>query len=412
MIIAVTLQAQDTLNYRYCLEQAVANSPRLRDRQYIDQEGRLVLENIRTGWYPSLTINGKASYQSDVVSIEIDQPGLPLAFPAMPHEQFGINLDIRQTIYDGGYSRERNKLEQVSTNASLQKVNIDLHALKEQLTDLFFSILLLQENRNNLLLAIDDLHSRENVLQSAVQNGVAEETDLNIISVEILRLLQSVSEIDAARNGSLELLLTYIGYEPDMQVWLQIPYLEIKEDESLSRPELELFDLQTDLLDAGKNLAAARRFPVFFAFGQAGAGMPGYNMLNDQVDTYYMVGAGVHWNIWDWNYTKREKEILETRKNILMNSRETFTMILQAAMEREIEQMKHFHAALEMDEKMLRIRAEISSSASSKLDNGVLSATDYLQVLNDENRTRVNHTTHRIQLVKAMAKYNLLKGAF
>ena len=207
------------------------------------------------------------------------------------------------------------------------------------------------------------------------------------------------------------MLKIYMGGEFDIEaVNLSVPILDLEDKEILERPELQWFDLQSDLLKAGKELTAVQRLPKFFAYGQAGVGMPGYNMLNDQVDTYYLLGAGVQWNIWDWNNTKREKQILEKKDQVLQHSKESFTMNVRAGMGKEFQNMEHYRKAIELDDKMLRMRMDITANAAAKLDNGILSASDYLQVMNEESRTRTGRSTHRLQLLKAIANYKLLNG--
>lgn len=409
-LLFAPLSAQDTILFEYCLDAVVENSSRLRDKQLIDEQGRLIQQNVRTQKFPDLTINGKASYQSDVVSIAIDQPGLMIEFPEMPHGQFGLNLDVRQTIYDGGLTKQQKKYEQVSTATELQRVEVDLYSLKEQMAGLYLSALMFQENRKTLEIALENLTSREKVMTSAVKNGVAEESDLLLIRVELLKLLQSLSEVDASKEGVLRMMAVYLDREKEDALFLKMPYLEIADQEEIQRPELHLFDLQTDLMEAGKELTTVKRYPKIYAFGQAGLGMPGYNMLNDEIDSYYMVGAGLQWKIWDWNTVKREKQILEFKQQMTGNLKETFNRNVQAGLERELQSMEHLKSSISLDEKMLKMRMEITASAAAKLDNGVISATEYLQIVNDESRTRINRSAHQIQLIKAIVNYNLLCG--
>jgi len=410
LFIFTGLLAQDSIRFENCLEMAVENSPRLKDRQAINEEASLEIENIRSAWYPSLVLNGKVSYQSDVVSLEISDPAFPFSFPEMPHEQFGINIDLKQTIYDGGLSKQKKGYEQATTAAALQKIDVDIHSIKEQVSNLYFTILLLQENRNTLEIALENLKAREKVLASAVENGIAEQSDQQVLAVEILSVMQSLSELDAARLGALQMLEVYMGVDLEDDIVFRMPYLEIPESEEILRPEMQLFDLQARVFDAGKELSSVKRLPQVFAFGQAGVGMPGYNMLNDQVDSYYMLGAGLQWNIWDWKTTKRDKQILEQKKQVVLNASETFSMKISAASQKEIQNMHHFRNALNLDDQMLEMRIGITANAASKLDNGILSASDYLQIFNEENRTRIGRSTHKIQLFKAIANYNLILG--
>ena len=130
LLIPMYLGAQDTLRYSDCLGAAVDNSPRLLDKQLIDEEGQLTQENIQTSWLPDMTINGRFSYQSDVVTLDFEIPNVPLSLPEMPHSQYGVNLDIRQTLYDGGITKKRQQYEAKATATTLQKVDVDLHGIK------------------------------------------------------------------------------------------------------------------------------------------------------------------------------------------------------------------------------------------------------------------------------------------
>ncbi len=406
----VPLQSQDTLQFRACLEAAAGHAPRLLDRELIDAQGKLKLENAKRTWYPGLELNGKATYQSDVISFQVDQPGFSFDFPEMPNEQFGLNLDLSQVLYDGGHSRSSRAYETASTAVALQQVQVDLHALKQQVTGIYFSTLMLQANRKNLVVALDNLTAREKVLQSAVENGVAEEADLKVIQVEMLKTLQSISELDARRKGALHALSVYMGQELNETALLEKPVLEMTGSDTLQRPELSYFRRSAELLDAGKELQQVKRRPRLVAFGQAGVGMPGYNMLNDQVDTYYMAGARVQWNIWDWNVVNRERQILEKQQQVLEHAQETFSIQVRAGIENELARMEHYRDAMALDDKMLQMRMEITAAAVSKVDNGVISTTEYLQVLNEEQLTRIARTGHHIRLLQSMANYHLLKG--
>ena len=37
--------------------------------------------------------------------------------------------------------------------------------------------------------------------------------------------------------------------------------------------------------------------------------------LNDNFDSYYMIGARLYWNIWDWGKVKREKQVFNIQNS-------------------------------------------------------------------------------------------------
>ena len=104
--------AQDTITLMYCHSQAIENAPRFKDKSVLQLASDLKIENVETNWLPEMNLNGKASYQSDVVTLTLADPSIPVAFPQIPHDQYGLNLDINQMLYDGGATKARKSYEQ------------------------------------------------------------------------------------------------------------------------------------------------------------------------------------------------------------------------------------------------------------------------------------------------------------
>ncbi len=405
-----TENVDPTFSLGQCLDAATQQTPEIRNRELLNQQQILLEENIRARWLPSFDLNGKASYQSDVVTIEIDNTSIPISFPEMPHDQYSLNIDVQQNIYDGGLSKHTRLYERRKTEAAIQQIEVETYRVREIVAGLYFSILAAEENRNNQELMLSNLKAREEALLSALKNGVSIEKDLKVIRVEILKNLQSLSETDAAINGAMEMLAVYTGLNLGENVRLETPFLEIETDAERQRPELQLLTIQKETIESGKDLASAKRMPKIFAFGQAGYGRPGYNMLSTQFDTYYLMGAGLKWNIWDWNSTRREKQIMELNSQMIETSLESFNMQMDAATVKEIETMKQLKANLDLDKKILEMQMEITADAASQLENGVITATEYLLELNKESAARVRGSMRRIKLLQSMTKYKFFQG--
>jgi outer membrane protein TolC len=400
----------NSVSLEQCLDAAVQHAPVMRNSELLKQQQILRGENIRTSWFPELELNGKASYQSDVVTIEIDNTSIPVSFPEMPHDQYSLNLDVRQVIYDGGLSKQLQLYEQRKTEETIQQIGVETYRVREMVAGIYLSALAASENRNNLEIALSSLKARETALLSAIKNGVASEKELKVIRIEILKVLQSLSDTDAAKSGAIEMLSVYTGLTISENCILQTPFIEIETDAQRERPELQLFTLQKETIESGKELASAKRLPKVFAYGQAGYGRPGYNMLSTEFDTYYLVGAGLKWKIWDWNSTQREKQILDLNSQMINTARESFNMQMDAAAAKELETMKQLKGNLDLDNKILELQKEITNDAASQLENGVISATDYLIELNKETGARSRGTIHRIMLLQSMAKYRFFQG--
>ncbi len=404
------LQAQDSISLFECHSMALENAPRLSDRELIEQIGELRNDQASSNWYPSLDFNGKVSYQSDVVTIALSDPSIPVAFPEVPHDQYGLNLDLRQNLYDGGKTKHLKELEEARTAADLQQVEVDLYGLKSRVNQYYFTILVLQENRLNLDIHMENLKARKESMRTAIEHGILLEAEMSVVEVEILKIRQRILEVDSGKKALMDALNILCGSNLAQDTRLQVPQLEAVSADQLNRPEYILFDLKDASLEAGKELTGRKRMPVLYAFGQAGYGKPGYNMMSGEWDTYYMVGAGFKWNIWDWNTTGQEKQVIQKQQMMLQNQRETFTKEISSKLVQAEAEIARYRQTMELEQQVLDLQQEISKHAASKLSNGTITATDYITELNKESLARNKLATHRILLSQSITNYLTIQG--
>jgi outer membrane protein TolC len=150
--------------------------------------------------------------------------------------------------------------------------------------------------------------------------------------------------------------------------------------------------------------------PKLYAFGQLGYGRPGLNMLNNEFDDFYIVGATLKWNFWDWNKTKREKQVYAIQKSMVTTKRENFTKNLSIDLQNRKAAIQKLEEALKRDADIVTLRSGITQIAQSQLNNGVITTSDYLNELNAETQARINLETHKIQLEQAKVSYLLGMG--
>ncbi len=410
LLLSGSLQAQQSLSLVQCQQLVRENAPRLKDQDVIRQMGEVKMDQAGLSWFPSLDLNGKLTYQSDVVEIALSGSPIAIEFPEVPHDQYGMNLDIRQNLYDGGLAGRRKSLEEAQTAADLQQVEVDLYGLKGSMNAYYFSVLILQENYKNLEIHMDNLDAREQSMQTAVDQGALLESELKVIQVEKLKNYQRMLEVGSQKRALLDAMEVLCGLEIQDSVYLELPNFELADSGKLNRPEHLLFELKHSSLEAGKELVGSKRMPVLYAYGQTGYGKPGYNMMSGEWDFYYMVGAGLHWNIWDWNATRKDKQVLSYRQQVLQNQRQSFDQHLESLLVQEEEKIERYRQTMLIEEEVLGLQEEISAAAATKLAHGTMTATDYITELNKESIARIRLVSHRVQLMQAMATYLVIQG--
>jgi len=392
----------------YCLEKAEANHPLTGQYDLITSSGDLRIKNLNRNYLPEMNVNGDAHYQSDVVEV----PVAIAAFAPEPLDKdwYKISLDVSQLIYDGGITKKNKDIEYLDEQINRQTVSVDLYKIKERVVGVYFSIISLQESLELLNLTKESLKSRLKEVESGVKNGVVLASNSDIIKAELLKIDQREIELESGINTGYKVLSILIGEEisagtplewTDPAVESYIP--------GYDRPEYELFSLQQQKAESMKKLTSSKLIPKFIAYGQAGYGRPGYDMLLNEFDDFYTIGARLNWNVWNWNKSKNERTILELNKEIIENNKKSFDQNLSTDLERKIAEIVKIEALIPKDREIAELRSGIVKTYASQLDHGVITATEYITELHAELEALLNLKVHEVQL--ARARYDYLAAA-
>jgi outer membrane protein TolC len=404
-------QSSDSLDIFQCFDAIEKFYPKSEEKQLIEEQTQLELENIQAQWYPQLNLNAQASYQSDVVEVDIgDDLPFPVDFPTASKDQYKATIDVNQRIYDGGASKSSKKLERIEGEANRQSVDVTIHQVKKQVANAFFGVLLLQKQQAIIENTFEELKKKKKTVQAGVESGVLLSSDLKSIQAELLKLNQNRDELKTKLKANIKVLEELTGLKMQSAEHFLLPEIQLSDSLNYNRPEHELFSLQREQLEQNKSLVKSQQLPKVFAFGQVGYGKPGLNMLKDEFDSFYLLGLKLKWNIWDWNQNKRKRQIIEVQREKVNVQKNTFNKTLNVNMEAILADIDNYRKALERDKRIISLRREVAESARSKLENGTITSSQYITELNQLKNAKIKYEEHRVKLQKAKMSYLLTKG--
>ena len=399
---------QNLVSLDECYQWARENYPNLQQVGIWQEITQLKKDNLKTGYLPQVSLNGQATYQSDVTKVDIALPNISI--PTVSKDQYKTYAEFRQTIWDGGLTAANSQLEDALLQSNLNELEVELYKLNEQVAQAFYTALVVEKQS-------EVVHAQKKVLseklvsvESAIRNGMAKKTSALEIKAELLNLEQHKIQLVAAKNSAMQMLSILTGKTINQDVNLVFNEKPILPGETLSRPEQQFFSNQIAQLETQMALLDKSRNPKLFGFGQAGYGKPGLNMLKNEFDTYYLVGVGLSWNVFDWNKTNRQKQVLTLQQEMIQKKEETFNQNIQLLLAQQQEQINKLEAILETDLEMVQLRTEITKSATSKFENETITTSDFIRELQSETVAKLNLELHKIQLNEAKEKYNLIKG--
>lgn len=407
-LLPFIMEAQDSITLGYCYKMAEQNYPLQQQLSMFGKANTLKVNNLSKNYLPQFSINGSTSVQSDVTQVSIVLPkGLPeLTMPTLSKDWYKITLDVSQVIYDGNITHYQKQVEEFNLRVDQKSVEIELYKLKDRINQIFFSIILLQQNEALLNSNQQRIGAKLKELQSGIRNGTVLEMNADLLLAEIVRLDQQITESRTDRSTSYKMLseLTATPIPETTPLVTPVIVLPATQFEN-KRRENELFEIERSKVNVMQSMVTTKWNPKIFAYGQGGYGRPNLNMLDDNFKPWWLFGAKLTWSPWNWNQSKNEKQILSIQNDILKSQQETFDKNLKISSQKDLGEINKYTELLIQDEQIIALRIKITKGSSSQLDNGVITSGDYIARLNEETQSRLNMEIHKIQLIKAKLSF-------
>jgi outer membrane protein TolC len=408
LLINITAISQiDSLSLNQSIGLVRTNYPLLNQNDYYKLIGESNQQIIQNEWLPRVNLTGQATYQSEVSKFSF--PGLPGII--LPKNQYNIGLIVRQNVIDGGKSQQARRVEELSTAVAVQQNETNLYTLASRTNELYGNILLARENLRILALYKQDVQNNEKLVRSALKNGTALQSNLDVLTAQELTTDQNIIETVSNLKGlyqSFSLLLK----RPltDSTSFTSDISLQQNRTDSLSRPETQLYGLQRQLLDARIKQIQKDAIPTVQVFGEGNYGRPGYDFLRTNMGLYGRVGLSVNWNIASLYNRNTQKKNLQVNKQLLDAQEAAFNLNTNATLVSQSTEIEKLRSIIEKDRQIVEVRTRVTRTASIQLENGIITSTDYLTELDKEMQARMNQKVHEVRLMTAINNYNITKG--
>lgn len=407
-LAAPALPAQDTLRLGPLQRAAVAADPRLAQRELQRHRTALRLRDIDAERLPSLAVEGVAQLQSDVTAVPVAIPGVSIQGPA--RDTYDARVAAQQRLLDFTMTPRR-AVERAQLAQAEAQLAAALFPLRQQVGDAFFQALLLQEREAELGSVITDLDASLAQARARVAAGTALPGEAATLEAELLRRQEDRAAVRADRAAALELLAELTGTRAS-DAPLGVPELadavaraRAASGTAAARPEYAGFERARETLVAQEHAVGAQRLPRLLAFGRAGYGRPGLDMLSREWDTYWLAGVQLQWAPWTWGTNRRTRETLRLQQDVVRTEEAAFTAAVRRATVRDLATMDRLAATLAADDRIIALRERVERETRTRLGEGVVTAAEYVNRRTDVLDARIARAQHRVELAQARARY-------
>ena len=403
--------AQEVLTLEDCYRLARDHYPTIQKLDLIAKSEDYTLANANKAYLPQISITGQASYQSETIdfSQSIGRLPLPITLPTVSKDQYKVVGEVSQLLYNGGATRTQKQLAQAQSAVQKQTIEVQLHALKQRISNLYFGILLIEAQLGQNHLNTETLQSQLQKAEVALRNGTILPSSVAELKAELLRLAMQRTEYEATKEMYLKMLSTFIGKELPEDTALQRPEPRVL-SHSNHRPELRGFDLQQKVLDAQERLLTSEYLPKIGLFFQGAYGRPTLNIIKNEFDWYYITGVRLQWNLSPLYSLSNKKQLLRLQGESLLADRKAFLMSTELDLIQQDTQLSKFQRLMEQDKESADLRQSVAKAAEVQLDNGVITTHEYLQKVNAWHLAQQTLLLHEIQLLQAQEQQQLIIG--
>ena len=407
IILAVSAHAQ---TLEECQQAAEKNYPVIKRYDLIGRTTELTVSNLQKEWLPRITASAQATYQNAVAawpeSIKSVYQRMGLDMKGLKKDQYKVGIDVQQTLYDGGVISSQKRIARQEGKLQEAQNDVNQYQLRQRVNEMYFSLLLLNEQirLNDDVKAL--LLSSEKKLAAMVKGGTAATSDYENVMAERLGAEQQNSSLKAQQQMLQRLLSVFCGMEVNH---LQKPKPVEVSTTTNNRPELSMFDSQIKLVEAKEKALNARLMPKLGLFAQGYYGYPGYNIFEDMMDRKWtlngIVGIKMSWDLSAFYTHKNDRERLNMERKMAENAREVFLFNSRLDEIQHTEDVDRYQKMVQADEEIITLRTNVRKAAESKLAHGIIDVNSLLREINNENAVKAQQAIHEIDMLKEM--YNL-----
>lgn len=410
LMLSATLPLCDmaqALTLGECRRLAHDNYPAIKQYGMIESLRDYTVSNAAKAWLPQIGVSGGAYGFTDIIDANSQMKAMGV--DTKNYVASGV-VTIKQNVYDGGQIAAGKQVAKAQAEVQKRQLDVTMHDIDERVEQLFFGILTLDEQLHQNAVLQKDLGLSKSTIESLMKNGLANESDLDAVAVEIVKTQQQADALAASRTAYARVLGVLTGKPLDEHTVLEKPPLctpPARGTWGSGRPENAYYDAQNTLLDTQRKLLDTRLRPTI---GLVGLGAI-HTKMSDMVHNGMLLGGvSLSWNIGTLYTRKNDLRKLDVMRQQNENARETFLFNNRLQNEEADGSIQALRKQLDKDGEIVSLRERIKATNEKKVAHGTETVNELLRSINAVSMARQQQSLHEIQLLQAVHHANTLNG--
>jgi len=405
--LVVLNRVHSQVSLEECQLKARNNFPLINQFELIENSRDFTISNANKAFLPQFDIT--------VIAGVID--GFPSFTPpgstesSSPEFQLISVMQLNQAIWDGGITKASKGITEASSEIEKADIEVSLYKLEDRINNLFFGILLIDEQQRQLDILKSTLQRNLIRVETAVSNGTAFKSDMDELKVEIINADQRITELNFNRAAYINVLAAMIGEPIDETQSFTLPVMDLSvQAMDINRPELTVFQNQEGLIAARDKVNKAILYPKVGLMGFGTFIQPGIEFGTSTVNRILVGGLSVNWNLGALYRNSNNNELSQINLQKINLQRETFLFNTNLELTQFERELAKYNILIEQDKALLVLKTSIKNAYEIKYENGVSTMSAMLDRVNDESMARQNLAVHEIQFLMKSYQYKTKSG--
>lgn len=408
-VLAITFRpvSAQILTLTTCYEKAKQNYPLIKQYDLIDKSTEYTISNAGKAYLPKISVTGIAGY------VIKGLPSLASSAAETSEDKFqfiGIG-QLNQTIWDGGATHAQKEIIKASAEVDRAEIDIALHNIYERVNQLFFGILLMDEQLQLQGILTGNLKRNLNAVKLSNENGVGYSSDVDEVNVELLKVEQRVAEIQFVREGYINMLSMMTGEPLGATIKLEKPVVGSDLDNlKVNRSELNFYQFQRNQVEAQHALTRVSYMPKVGLLGAGIMVQPGFAFGPEKINSLAIAGLSLSWNTDGLYKSSNNRELSKISLDRISNQQETFLFNTKLQLTQQRSDIEKQRTIIAKDQQIVLLKSSIKNAYEQKYQNGMCTMNDLLLATNGETEARSNQALHEAQLLLSIYTYKTTSG--
>ncbi len=384
---------------RLAVEQALQNNNQLKAEQEAVVQARLKAKAAFRETLPGLDFEASYNHVTDVPELRMPTPMGVQTIRLGTFDKYEAGLSVNYVLFSGFAQQNNIRLKELQKDLSAVR-------LKSSQKEIAFQTIRAYRQVQMLLLTVDIYKAAEkrvglklNDVRTLVKQGMALAVDTLSLRLSLLDAQQNRLNMESRLELAQQQLDNLTGTHIVVQREETSPH---KTPEAIWTPEqnlrLQALNKQIRLAQATAGLAESPLYPHVALYAAYKYGKPGLDMISNEWMAYGVWGAGLSWNLFNWQKDALTSQAAQAKARELAFRKQVAKEQLKLGFDQAESAYRFLQHRWQLQRQAVELAKAKMQTIQSRYKRGMASATDFNMANLELTQAELKEAQQRIQL--------------